>query len=117
MAPPSSSSSLSLAAMIRALKALQDKIRTLELERVAAADKFRHLSQETQRHSQATQARTASRSASSRASPPGYPSSLSPDQEGVCVCVCVCVCIRVCVCVCLCMCMCMCMCMCVCCGF
>ena len=33
--------------MIRALKALQDKIRSLELERVAAADKFRHLAQET----------------------------------------------------------------------
>ena len=77
------------AAMIRALKALQDKIRSLELERVAAADKFRHLAQETQRQVRGTErAVQVERGSplllsSSHASPlPGYPSSSSPEQEG-----------------------------------
>jgi len=38
--------------MIKALKALQDKIRALELERTAAAEKFRHLGQQAQQHKQ-----------------------------------------------------------------
>ena len=36
--------------MIRALKALQDKIRLLEIERRTAAEKFRKLSEDTQWH-------------------------------------------------------------------
>ena len=36
--------------MIKALKALQDKIRALELERAAAAEKFRHLGQQAEQH-------------------------------------------------------------------
>ena len=43
---------LSHTAMIRALKALQDKIRALELERAAAAEKFRHLGQQAGQHKQ-----------------------------------------------------------------
>ena len=77
------------AAMIRALKALQDKIRSLELERVAAADKFRHLAQETQRQVRGTERAVQVEGgsplllSSSHASPfPGYPSSSSPEQEG-----------------------------------
>ena len=38
--------------MIKALKALQDKIRALELERAAAAEKFRHLGQQAEQHKQ-----------------------------------------------------------------
>ena len=41
-----------LIAMIKALKALQDKIRSLELERTAAAEKFRHLGQQAEQHKQ-----------------------------------------------------------------
>ena len=77
------------AAMIRALKALQDKIRSLELERVAAADKFHHLAQETQRQVRGTERAVQVEQgsplllSSSHASPlPGYPSSSSPEQEG-----------------------------------
>ena len=43
---------LSHTAMIRALKALQDKIRALELEKAAAAEKFRHLGQQADQHKQ-----------------------------------------------------------------
>ena len=41
-----------LIAMIKALKALQDKIRSLELERTAAAEKFRHLGQQAEQRKQ-----------------------------------------------------------------
>ena len=36
------------AAMIRALKALQDKIRSLELERASASSRFQHIAGEMQ---------------------------------------------------------------------
>lgn len=78
-------------AMISALKALQDKIHSLELERVAAADKFRHLAHETQQHARGTKRAVLVEGGSpllpsSHTSPlPGYPSSPSPDQEGNCV--------------------------------
>ena len=75
-----------LPAMIRALKALQDKIRTLELERSAAADKFRHLAEETQRQGRlaerATQVDTPHHT--SHSSPPTYSPTPSQDQEGTC---------------------------------
>lgn len=78
-------------AMISALKALQDKIHSLELERVAAADKFRHLAHETQQQARGTKRAMLVEGGSplllsSHTSPlPGYPSSPSPDQEGNCV--------------------------------
>ena len=77
--------------MISALKALQDKIHSLELERVAAADKFRHLAHETQQQARGTKRAVLVEGGSpllpsSRTSPlPGYPSSPSPEQEGNCV--------------------------------
>ena len=43
---------LSHTAMIRALKALQDNIRALELERAAASEKFHHLGQQADQHKQ-----------------------------------------------------------------
>ena len=46
---------LSHTAMIRALKALQDKIRALELERAAAAEKFHHPGQQVDQHKQQQQ--------------------------------------------------------------
>ena len=40
--------------MIKALKALQEKIRALEQDRAAAAEKLRHLSEEAQKHTTAS---------------------------------------------------------------
>ena len=40
------------AAMVRALKALQAKISNMELDRVMAGERRKHLSDETQRHAQ-----------------------------------------------------------------
>lgn len=42
-------------AMVKALKALQEKIRGLELDRVMAVEKFNHLSDETERYGQLLQ--------------------------------------------------------------
>ena len=38
--------------MMRALKALQEKISNMEINRVMAGERFKHLSDETQRHVQ-----------------------------------------------------------------
>eukprot|EP00731_Ephydatia_muelleri_P032049 Em0023g556a len=53
--PPESNSG----AMIKALKALQEKIRALEQDRSAAAEKLRHLSEEAQKHTTTTATTTA----------------------------------------------------------
>ena len=44
--------------MMRALKALQDKIRLLEVERVAAADSFQQLSSSHTQHQQLSSSHT-----------------------------------------------------------
>ena len=69
---------LSHTAMIRALKALQDKIRALELERAAAAEKFRHLGQQTDQHRQQHSVRQQLNKSSQYSTPP---SDTSTDGE------------------------------------
>ena len=66
-------------AMISALKALQDKIRNLELERAGAARKFRDLAEEAERHTRTTQ--TPMATISSHSSPPPY-ATPSQDEGG-----------------------------------
>ena len=56
--------------MIKALKALQDKIRALELERAAAAEKFRHLGQQTEQHKQQHNVRLQVNRSSQYSTPP-----------------------------------------------
>ena len=70
---------LSHTAMIRALKALQDKIRALELERAAAAEKFRHLGQQADQHKQQQHSVKQQLNKSSQYSTP--PSNTSTDGE------------------------------------
>ena len=69
---------LSDTAMIRALKALQDKIRALELERAAAAEKFRHLGQQADQHKQQYSVRQQLNKSSQYSTPP---SDTSTDGE------------------------------------
>ena len=66
-------------AMVRALKALQEKIRGLELDRMTAAERFKHLSEETQRNTQLLESGTR---ATHFSSPPAYPSSPLPSTHG-----------------------------------
>ena len=56
--------------MIKALKALQDKIRALELERAAAAEKFRHLGQQAEQHEQQHNVRLQVNRSSQYSTPP-----------------------------------------------
>ena len=56
--------------MIKALKALQDKIRALELERAAAAEKFRHLGQQAEQHKQQHNVRLQVNRSSQYSTPP-----------------------------------------------
>ena len=69
---------LSHTAMIRALKALQDKIQAPELERAAAADKFRHLGQQADQHKQQHSVRQQLNKSSQYSTPP---SDTSTDGE------------------------------------
>ena len=69
--------------MLRALKALQEKIRGLELDRITAAEKFQHLSEETQDHAQFSEGSDHARSShSSSPSPPAYPILSQSDTHG-----------------------------------
>ena len=65
--------------MIRASKALQDKIRALELERAAAAEKFHHLGQQADQHKQQQHSVRQQLNKSSQYSTP--PSDTSTDGE------------------------------------
>lgn len=69
--------SVSRVAMIKALKALQDKIRALELERTAAAEKFRHLGQQAEQHKQQHTVRRQLNKSSQYSAP----SEVSTDSE------------------------------------
>ena len=74
--------------MLRALKALQDKIRALELERSAAAEKFRHLDAEAERHSRGftvdsgVQMETPLMTVSTHTTPQTHVASFSPTADG-----------------------------------
>ena len=56
--------------MIKALKALQNKIRALELERAAAAEKFCHLGQQAEQHKQQHNVRLQVNRSSQYSTPP-----------------------------------------------
>lgn len=77
--------SVTLTAMLRALKALQEKIRGLELDRITAAEKFQHLHvpTELQDHGQFSEGSDHTRSShSSLPSPPAYPLLPPSDTHG-----------------------------------
>lgn len=69
--------------MLRALKALQEKIHGLELDRITAAEKFQHLPTEPQVHGQFSEGSDHTRSShSSLPSPPAYPLLPPSDTHG-----------------------------------
>ena len=74
--------------MIQALKALQDKLRALELERLVAADKFRHVELETERYSRGATVDsgvlmdTPFQTASVRTTPQTLSAPFSPTADG-----------------------------------
>ena len=88
--------------MIKALKALQDKIQALELERAAAAEKLHHLGQHADQHKQQHNVRQQLNKSSQYSTPP---SDSSTEGEytctiHMCLCVCLCLCLYVCQCTC-----------------